>query len=147
VNNFEVPMEDAHHQAAFLGLNMPHLCGSILVVEDESFVREVTAEILEAAGYHVLKARSATEATRIFLQGKDDIALLVTDVVLPGKNGRDMAQELMQKHPKLKTIFISGYPENTVAWNRDLQDKTIYLPKPFSLDSLMGKIREAITAA
>src|ERR1041384_8065521 len=91
------------------GSDMPPLHGSILLVEDENFVREVTAEILIAAGYNVLKARSAVEAVREFKQHKGEVALLLVDVVLPGKNGRDMAKELMKEEPKLKTVFISGY--------------------------------------
>lgn len=71
---------------------MPRLRGSILLVEDENFVREVTAEILMAAGYNVLTARSAVEALREFRQHEGEVELLVADVVLPGKNGRDMAR-------------------------------------------------------
>lgn len=123
---------------------MPPLEGSILLVEDETFVREVTAEILIAAGYKVLKARSAVEAVREFRQHKGEVALLLVDVVLPGKNGRDMAQELMREEPKLKTVFISGYPENTP--DEGPLRNTIYLSKPFSLGSLMQKIRDVIAA-
>src|ERR1044071_3853504 len=91
------------------GADMPPLQGSILLVEDETFVREVTAEILTTAGYKVLKARSAVEGIREFRQHKGEVALLLVDVVLPGKNGWDMAKELMKEEPKLKTVFISGY--------------------------------------
>jgi two-component system, cell cycle sensor histidine kinase and response regulator CckA len=124
------------------GADMPALHGSILLVEDETFVREVTAEILIAAGYNVLKARSAVEAVREFHRHKGEVALLLVDVVLPGKNGRDMAKELMKEEPKLKTVFISGYPESTI--NSVITRNTIYLPKPFSLGSLMEKIRDVI---
>jgi two-component system cell cycle sensor histidine kinase/response regulator CckA len=135
---------DTAAQAPVFGSDMPPLHGSILLVEDESFVREVTAEILMAAGYNVLTARSAVEAVREFHQHKGEVALLLVDIVLPGKNGRDMAKELMKEEPKLKTVFISGYPEN--AREREFLRNTIYLPKPFSLGSLMQKIRDVITA-
>jgi two-component system, cell cycle sensor histidine kinase and response regulator CckA len=125
------------------GADMPPLRGSILVVEDENFVREVTAEILTAAGYRVLKARSAVEAMREFRQHQGEVELLVVDVVLPGKNGRDVAKELMRENPELRTVFISGYPENPA----EFLHHTIYLPKPFSLASLMQKIRDVIAAA
>src|SRR5262245_11362296 len=111
------------------GSDMPPLHGSILLVEDENFVREVTAEILIAAGYNVLKARSAVEAVREFRQHKGEVALLLVDVVLPGKNGRDMAKELMKEEPKLKTVFISGYPEG--PGDRGPLRNSLYLPKPF----------------
>ena len=129
------------------GADMPPLRGSILLVEDEAFVREVTAEILAAAGYQVLTARSAVEGIREFRQHRGEVELLVVDVVLPGKNGRDMAIELMKEDPKLKTVFISGYPENLADRNRDFLHNTIYLPKPFSLGSLMQKIRDVIVAS
>ena len=121
---------------------IPPLNGSILLVEDENFVREVTAEILIAAGYRVLKARSAVEAVREFRQHKGEVALLLVDVVLPGKNGRDMAKELMKEEPGLKTVFMSGYPESAV--DQSSTRNTIYLSKPFSLGSLMQKIRDVI---
>lgn len=126
------------------GVDIPSLQGSILLVEDENFVREVTAEILIAAGYSVLKARSAVEGVREFRQHRGEVELLVVDVVLPGKSGRDMAMELMKENPCLKTIFISGYPENTADRNKDFLRNTIYLAKPFSLSSLMQTIRDVI---
>lgn len=141
MNNTPVPV---HHtkQAPPFCTDMPPLQGSILLVEDESFVREVTAEILIAAGYNVLKARSAVEGIREFHQHKGEVALLLVDVILPGKNGRDMAKELMKEEPKLKTVFISGYPETIT--DQGVARNTIYLPKPFSLGSLMQKIRDVI---
>src|SRR5690242_17725242 len=103
MNNTTVPMHHTTQASPPFGADMPPLQGSILLVEDETFVREVTAEILIAAGYNVLKARSAVEAVREFKQHKGEVALLLVDVVLPGKNGRDMAKELMKEEPKLKT--------------------------------------------
>jgi two-component system, cell cycle sensor histidine kinase and response regulator CckA len=126
------------------GVDMPSLRGSILLVEDENFVREVTAEILIAAGYTVLKARSAIEGIREFQRHRGEVELLVVDIVLPGKNGRDMAKQLMKEDPELKTIFISGYPESQADGNKNFLRNTIYLPKPFSLSSLMQKIRDVI---
>ena len=84
--------------------------GTILLVEDESFLREVTCEILESAGYRVLKARTAAEAISAFDEYKTIVRLLLTDVVLPGQNGRDLATDLRSVSPKLKIIFTSGYP-------------------------------------
>jgi CheY-like chemotaxis protein len=83
--------------------------GTILLVEDESFLREVTCEILESAGYRVLKARTAAEAISAFDEYKTIVRLLLTDVVLPGQNGRDLATDLRSVSPKLKIIFTSGY--------------------------------------
>jgi two-component system cell cycle sensor histidine kinase/response regulator CckA len=142
MSNASVPINRPIETVMAFGADMPRLQGSILLVEDETFVREVTAEILIAAGYHVLKARSAVEAVREFRRHKGEVALLLVDIVLPGKNGRDMAKELMKEEPRLKTVFISGYPES--AMEQGLTRNTTYLPKPFSLGSLMQKIRDVI---
>ena len=133
--------------AAPFGADMPALHGSILLVEDESFVREVTAEILEAVGYRVLKARSAVEAVRQFNKHPTEIELLLVDVVLPGKNGCDVVKELKRQAPALKTIFISGYPQNRAYTNQEPNGQAIYLPKPFSVGSLMQKIRDVMATS
>ena len=80
--------------------------GTILLVEDESFLLEVTCEILESAGYRVLKARNAAEAVSAFRQFHCIVRLLLTDVVLPGQNGRDLPHELRSISPDLRIIFI-----------------------------------------
>lgn len=81
---------------------------TILLVEDEQFLREVTCEILESAGYRVLKTGNAAEAASAFKEFQPIVRLLLTDVVLPGQNGRDLANELRIICPKLSIIFISG---------------------------------------
>ncbi len=82
--------------------------GTILLVEDEEYLREVTCEVLESAGYRVLKTRNAAEALSAFKEFKPIIRLLLTDVVLPGQNGRDLANDLRSVCPELRIIFISG---------------------------------------
>jgi two-component system cell cycle sensor histidine kinase/response regulator CckA len=118
--------------------------GTVLLVEDESFLLEVTCEILESAGYRVLKTRNAAEAISAFRQFQTIVRLLLTDVVLPGQNGRDLANELRSIRPNLKIIFISGYPENVVTRHGIQEDGMSYLPKPFSLQSLTRKVRQVL---
>ncbi len=118
--------------------------GTILLVEDESFLREVTCEILESAGYRVLKARTAAEAISAFDEYKTIVRLLLTDVVLPGQNGRDLATDLRSVSPKLKIIFTSGYPENVVTRQGLQEDGMFYLPKPFSAQSLTRKVQQVL---
>jgi two-component system cell cycle sensor histidine kinase/response regulator CckA len=115
--------------------------GTILLVEDEAFLCEVTCEILESAGYRVLKTRNATEAASAFRRYKTIVKLLLTDVVLPGQNGRDLANDLRSTCPDLRIIFISGYPENAVTRHGIREDGMFYLPKPYSLQSLTRKVR------
>ena len=122
----------------------PRGCGTILLVEDENRLREVTSEVLEAAGYRVLKTSNAAEAMSVFTEYKTIVRLLLTDVVLPGQNGRDLAIDLRSACPKLKIIFISGYPENVVTRDGIQEDGMFYLPKPFSLQSLTRKVRQVL---
>ncbi len=117
---------------------------TILLVEDENFVREVTAEVLRFAGYQVLKARTAVEAAAAFHACRENVQLLLTDVVLPGRNGRALANDLRAARPGLKTIFISGYPENEVTKHRLEEPGLFYLPKPFSVESLVKKVRQVL---
>jgi two-component system cell cycle sensor histidine kinase/response regulator CckA len=86
----------------------PRGLGTILLVEDEQHLRDVTCDILEFAGYRVWKTRNAVEAVSAFKQLKPIVRLLLTDVVLPGQNGRDLANDLRAICPELKIIFISG---------------------------------------
>jgi two-component system cell cycle sensor histidine kinase/response regulator CckA len=118
--------------------------GTILLVEDERFLRETTCEILESAGYRVLKTRNAAEAMTAFREYKAIVRLLLTDVVLPGQNGRDLANDLRSVCPDLRVIFISGYPENVVTRQGIQEDGMFYLPKPFSLQSLTRKVRQVL---
>ena len=120
---------------------------TIMLVEDEAFVREITGEILEAAGYRVLKTRNAVEALDTFRRCKHNVQLLLTDVVLPGRNGRDLASDLRNVSPSLRTIFISGYPENAVTQSGVPKDGIFYLPKPFSTQSLTRIVKKVLQPA
>jgi two-component system, cell cycle sensor histidine kinase and response regulator CckA len=117
---------------------------TILLVEDEGFLREVTCKVLESAGYQVLSTSSAAEAKRKFRRYLDGIELLLTDVVFPGRDGLSLATELHALSPTLKTIFMSGYPENVVTQNRIHKRRETYLYKPFSTGDLMEKIRRVL---
>src|SRR5579885_1041205 len=106
----------------------------ILLVEDNAFVRETTSEILESAGLYVLKARNAAAAK----SGSDrQIDLLITDVVLPGQNGCQLADDLKKDNPGMKVVFMSGYPKDLIAGNIAGGNDTRYLSKPFSAETLL----------
>lgn len=116
---------------------------TILVVEDEAFVREAACDILEGEGFRVLRARNAAEAQTAVRQ-QESVQLLLSDVVLPGQNGPALAKDLQGAQPAMKTIFISGYPENIVTRYGLTAAQTSYLPKPFSAESLLAKVRQAL---
>ena len=117
---------------------------TVLLVEDEAFVRNVAYEILRSAGYRVLPARNAADAVRAFRGHTGEVQLLITDVVLPDRNGRDLALELAAVGGSVKVIFISGYPENSVTRKGIQHAGWSYLPKPFSAGSLLRTIREVL---
>jgi two-component system, cell cycle sensor histidine kinase and response regulator CckA len=122
--------------------------GTILLVEDEDFVRRVTCEVLRAAGYAVLSAKNATEALDTYDQQREVIALLLTDVVLPGESGRELARKLIRRDATLKVLFVTGYGEQITphaengagpeAKNEEL------LAKPFSTALLLRRIAELL---
>ena len=116
---------------------------TILLVEDEEHVRNITRRVLEELGYTVLTASGAGEGDDIFAEHADGIALLLTDVVMPGRSGVDMAQGMLARKPSLKILYMSGYPDTTVM-NRVAIDEGVFIQKPFTPAELARKIREAL---
>jgi DNA-binding response OmpR family regulator len=113
-------------------------------MEDDASLLNTTCEVLESAGYRVLKARNAAEAISAFRQYQTIVRLLLTDVVLSGQNGRDLANDLRSICPTLRIIFTSGYPENVITRDGIQEDGMFYLAKPFSLQSLTSKVRQVL---
>ena len=114
---------------------------TILLVEDETFVREVASEVLRAAGYRVLTAKNAAEAMQIYENGFD-IDLLLTDVVLPGETGRVLAERLRRANPQLPVLLATGYGEQMA---REAGEDC--LAKPFSSEDLLGRVRQLMEKA
>jgi len=109
----------------------------ILLVEDESFVREVTSEILQSAGFRVWTAKNAEEAEQIFEQHGAEIELLLTDVILPGETGDVMAESMRRENPWLRVLFVTGYAEQVRALEEAGEE---LLVKPFSSEALLGSV-------
>jgi CheY-like chemotaxis protein len=119
---------------------------TILLVEDEDALREVTAQYLSAVGYEVLTARDAAEALAQ-AGAHPQIHLLLTDVVLPGANGRQLAERITAQRPGTTVIYISGYAHESLAPEGDLPESTVLLQKPFRLDDLARQVRRALDGA
>lgn len=113
---------------------------TILLVEDEEFVRSVTQEVLEMEGFQVLVAGNGIDAVRIAEKSASHIDLLLTDVVLPGMNGREVADVLVEQIAGLRVIFMSGYADDPVVSMKGSR-QAYYLTKPFTLDTLIERIR------
>ncbi|MGA2198299.1 MAG: PAS domain S-box protein [Bryobacteraceae bacterium] len=120
---------------------------TILVVEDETAVRELTVRILQQLGYVILTASSGAQALDIGHTHEGTIHLLLTDVVMPGMSGRHLADRLLERRPGTKVLFLSGYTENTVVHHGVLDAGVNFLPKPFSRETLAKKLREVLAKA
>jgi CheY-like chemotaxis protein len=116
----------------------------VLLVEDEAAVRELTSRILRKQGYQVVEAASAEAALQTMEARPGPIDLLVTDVIMPGMNGRDLHRRLSETRPGLKVVFMSGYSWDVVARHGVLDPGTHFLAKPFAVDELARKVREAL---
>jgi CheY-like chemotaxis protein len=118
---------------------------SVLVVEDEEGVRRYSADALRDLGYRVLEADSGEAALKI-IDAEEDIAILFTDVVMPGMNGRKLSEAALERRPALKVLFTTGYTRNAIVHNGMLDPGVNLLSKPFSLNELAKKVAELARA-
>jgi PAS domain S-box-containing protein len=116
----------------------------VLVVEDEASILKLANRILDGLGYKVLTAGTPGEAMVLAKEHADNIHLLITDVVMPEMNGRELADRLQALYPDLKTLFMSGYTANVIAHRGVLEAGVCFIPKPFSKKALAVKVREAL---
>lgn len=117
---------------------------TVLVVEDEEALLTLTVRMLENMHYQVLSATDPQEGIAQARQHSGEIALLITDMVMPGMNGRQLAEQLQQEYPTLKVLYMSGYTANVIAHQGILEEGVHFLPKPFSEQDLAQKIRETL---
>ncbi len=117
---------------------------TILLVEDEQAILKLSKTILERLGYTVLGAKTPGEALSMANEYADSINLLITDVIMPEMNGRDLAEQLKERTPDLKVIFMSGYTANVIADCGVLADGVNFIQKPFSIKTLSDKVREVL---
>ena len=123
---------------------------TILLVEDEAKVRKVAKRILESNGYHILEASDGLQALELSMSYQEDIHLVLTDVVMPGMGGKEMAERLLASRPEIKVLFMSGYmsdpARNAIAPHEGLKKASDFLHKPFTIASLTTKVRKALDA-
>ena len=119
---------------------------TILLVEDDEQLRQLTSTVLAECGYKVLTAASTVEGLALCRGNHHDIRLLVTDVILPGMNGRQLAEQVVQISPHTRVLYISGYTSNAIVHYGVLDSGLWFLPKPFSLSALIAKVREVLDA-
>jgi len=120
---------------------------TVLVVEDDPLVRAVTVRALRAGGYRVLVASDGGEALATDAGALSQVRLLVTDVVMPGMDGRALAEALRRVHPDVRVLFVSGYTQDLIAERGVLASGVEFLPKPFTAASLLARVRAVLDAA
>ncbi|MEW6669825.1 MAG: PAS domain S-box protein [Thermodesulfobacteriota bacterium] len=118
--------------------------GTVLVVEDDEMVRKLAQKALTKYGYAVLCARGGEEAKRMCREHGEQIRLMVTDVVMPGMSGKELAEELQRIQPGVKVLFMSGYTDNAIVHHGVLDRGVAFLQKPFTPDDLARKVREVL---
>src|SRR5713101_7125641 len=117
---------------------------TILLVEDEKHLRRLARESLENQGYNVIDAADGTAAIRLSLAHLGPIHLLLTDVIMPGMNGRELANQISASRPEMKVLYMSGYTQNHIDHNGTLDAGITLLQKPFTLPTLKARVREVL---
>ena len=146
---FTIYLPCVEQPAEILQLQVPMPAASsgwetVLVVEDEAQVLTLERSILEARGYKVLTASHGKEAMRISQEYSEPIHLLVTDLILPHMNGREVARHLLPTRPSMKVLYVSGYPDDTLVNAGLARHQTSFLQKPFTSDALLCTVRKVL---
>ena len=135
-------LEEAKEE--LLGKRLPRGGETILVVEDENDLRTLMALALNRQGYKTLEAANGEEGLLLFDKYRQEINLVVTDVVMPRMTGFELTDLLLPLYPQMKVIYISGYPDNPDLQQRNLNPEANFIPKPFSLEDLATKVRRVL---
>ena len=117
---------------------------TILLVEDAEPLRKLALRFLENHGYRVIQAQDGEEALTVVRGLSERIQLMLTDVVMPGMNGRVLAEKLLPSHPEMKVLYMSGYTDSFIAGHGVLEQGTALIHKPFSEEDLLAKVREVL---
>jgi two-component system cell cycle sensor histidine kinase/response regulator CckA len=126
--------------------SLQHGSETILLVEDEKGVRELAREYLEMTGYAVIQAEDGLSALELAAKHSGPIHLLMTDVVMPGISGRELAERMKKIRPEIKVLYMSGYTDQAVVHHGILESDAVLLQKPFTLPTLASKLREILVA-
>jgi DNA-binding NtrC family response regulator len=117
---------------------------TVLLVEDEEGVRTLARLILQIKGYKVLETRNGGEALLVCEQYKEQIHILVTDLIMPNMSGKELAERLSLLRPKMKVLYLSGYTDDTIGRHGMLDAKVAFLHKPFTPDGLAHMVRDVL---
>jgi two-component system cell cycle sensor histidine kinase/response regulator CckA len=119
---------------------------TVLLVEDEDSLRDLMEEILPHYGYRVITAQDGNAALKVLERHDGPVHLVLTDVVMPGMNGKELHDRLRNLHPGVRVLFMSGYTDDHIAHHGILEPGTPFIQKPFSMTKLAGKLRQVLDA-
>ena len=117
---------------------------TVLLVEDEASVRQLSKRILDHAGYRVLEAVNGDEAERVFALHAGSIDLVVTDVIMPGCGGPELLSRLQAREPALRVLYMSGYTDQSAAQKAGIDRGLPFVQKPFTAEELVRQVRQAL---
>ncbi|MCB0194452.1 MAG: PAS domain S-box protein [Anaerolineae bacterium] len=120
---------------------------TILVVEDEEMVRQLVCETLTSHGYKILEAQTPADGLRLASEYKNTIDLLLTDVIMPKMNGKELYQKVIAVQPDIKVLYISGYTDNVIIHHGILDEERHFLQKPFTVQRLTHKVKQVLTSS
>ena len=136
--------KEVHLGTPHASAEVPMGTETVLLTEDEQDVREIAREFLESGGYRVLEAKDGAEAIRLAAENRGKIQLLVTDMVMPGMTGQELAARLQSEHPGLCVVFMSGYSEHAVTEMANANPSVRLLSKPFSRAAILRSVGEIL---
>ncbi|PYO75677.1 MAG: hypothetical protein DMD63_16285, partial [Gemmatimonadetes bacterium] len=121
--------------------------GAVLLVEDETAVRHALERLLTGEGYTVLTAANGAEALPMFAGRKNEIELLITDIVMPAMSGRELAEQCRALRESLKVIYVTGYTRDSLLSQQTFEDGTEFIEKPFTRDAVLARIANVLSPA
>jgi CheY-like chemotaxis protein len=156
-----ITVDTAPGEGATFGIHFPRYVGAVedpepaptpaaggketlLLVEDETPVRESVRRLLEWHGYTVIEARNGADALQIYAGDEQQIDLVLTDLIMPGIGGHELVERLRARDPELRVLFMSGYADKAMMSNGAVRRGTAYLEKPFTVELLMQRLREVL---
>jgi signal transduction histidine kinase len=140
-----LPQAEGAVKAAELTFSEPvALCGkeTVLVVEDDELVRQLVCKTLTSCGYNVLEAKDPKDALRLASENRETLRLLLTDVIMPGMNGKELYRKTADIHPDIEVLYMSGYNDDVIAHHGILDEGVNFLQKPFTVQNLTQKVRQ-----
>src|SRR5262249_9386744 len=127
-----------------VSVSVPRGSETVLLVEDEPAVRDLVRDFLRRNGYFVLVASAGDEALELAAKHRGTIHVVVTDVIMPRMNGRELVERLRRTYPHLRVLYVSGYSGNIIEGQGGLPPGTFFLQKPFSMEVVVRKLREVL---